>query len=130
MKKYLVFLLIFLVLACNKADNSNDDIPIWGKFIGEVNCQKNYKVFTVTDPTVIRVEKFLPSDTITIDGVRYNNVFFAEIPDEIVKNKSRFDKMMILDGYLVYGLWPLKRGTIQCSKYKNHFEKLLIKSIN
>jgi hypothetical protein len=130
MKKAVFFILSFLVLACNKADNSRDDIPISGKFIGEINCQKNYKVFTITDPTVIKIENFLPSDTITLDGIKYNNVFFAEIPDEIIKTKSRFDKMMILDSYLVYGFWPLKRGTIDCSKYKKHFEKLRVRSIN
>jgi hypothetical protein len=45
MKKAVFFILSFLVLACNKADNSKDNIPIWGKFIGEINCQKNYKAF-------------------------------------------------------------------------------------
>jgi hypothetical protein len=129
MKKAVLFFFSFLVLACNKADHSVDDVPIWGKFIGEINCQKNYKAFIVEDSVFLKVYKFLPSDTITIDGIRYNNVFFADIPNEIIKN-SRFDRLTILDFYTIFGFYYLERGSITCSKYKNHLQKLRVKSIN
>jgi hypothetical protein len=64
-----------------------------------------------------------------LGGIKYSNVFFAEIFDEIIK-KAGFDEMILLDGYLIAGFWPFKRGTIECNKYNRHYEKLRIKSIN
>ena len=130
MKKIVLALLSIAVLGCiYNVDKSMEDIPISAQLIGEINCSKNYKVFRVTDPIVISVEKFMPTDTLTLNGVKYNNVFFAEISDDIIQ-KSRFEKMILNEYYLVYGFSPLQRNSIACDKYKNHFEKLRIKSIN
>lgn len=129
MKNIAVLLPFIFIVSCIR-DKSTDDEISYGKYVGEIDCGTNYRVFSADgDPLYIKREGLLPSDTISIKGIKYNYVFFAQISDELFKN-SRYKEFTPLEFYSMIGYFPLKRNTISCGKYKNYMEKLKIKSIN
>jgi hypothetical protein len=112
--KNLIYL--FIIIICNSCyPRYPMGDALLCNYIGDVKCTTNYSVFQI--PEAVNINRFGlgKMDTTTLEGKKYENVFFAQVSEALINNVYVPNGTLIVNKtYVLFSKHPMARGTIKC----------------